>query len=80
VADDPAGEVAAVRAAGQTEALGVRQAVGNERVDAGQDVARRTGSPVAVVRVIECRAVSLGAAWIAVEDADPAGGEDLELP
>ena len=78
--DDPVGQVAAVRAAGHAEAVRVGQAVGDERVDAGQHVARRAGSPVAMVRVVERLAVALGAARVAVEDADPGRGQDLELP
>ena len=80
VADDPVREVAAVRAAGDAQAVRVGQAVGDERVDAGQDVARRARSPVAVVGVVERLAVALRAARVAVEDADPGGRQDLELP
>ena len=47
VADDPVRQVAAVRAAGQPEPLRVRQAVRDERVDAGEDVAHRAVAPVA---------------------------------
>ena len=56
------------------------QAVGDQRVDARQDVAHRAGSPVAVVRIVEGLAVALGAARVAVEDTHPGRGEDLELP
>ena len=80
MADDPVRQVAAVRPAGDAEPLRVGQAVGDERVDAGEDVAHRARAPVAVVGVVERLAVALGAARVAVEDADPGRGEDLELP
>ena len=80
MADDPAREVAAVRPAGDAQPIRVGQPVGDEGVDPGEDVAHRARAPVAVVRVVERLAVALRAARVAVEDADPGRGEDLELP
>ena len=80
VGDDPVGEIAAIRTAGDAEGLGIGQAVRDEGVHAAEDVAHRAGAPVAVVGLVERPAVALGAARIGVQDADPAGGEDLELP
>ena len=62
------------------EPVRVGEAVGDERVHAGEHVAHRPGTPVAVVGVVERLAVALRAARVAVEDADPGRREDLELP
>ena len=48
--DDPVRQVAAVRAAGDAEALGVGQAVGDRLVHAGHHVGHRAVAPVAQVR------------------------------
>ena len=80
VADDPRGEVPAVRAAGDAHPIAVDEPVVDERVEAGHDVAHRPIAPVADVPVQECLAVALRAARVAGVDADPAGGEQLPLP
>ena len=81
VGDDPVRQVAAVRAAGHAEAIAGRR--GRRR--------RATSTPASTSRVgpgpqsrwlasLNVLAVALRATRVAVEDADPVRGEDLELP
>lgn len=77
---DPVRQVAAVRTPGHTETGRIRQPLGGEGVDAGQDVAHRTVTPVAEVRGVERLAGALRTARVRVPDPDPGPGEDLELP
>ena len=80
VADDPRGEIAAVRAAGDAHPIAVDEAVLDQRVEAGHDVAHRPVAPVLDVRVQEVEAVALRSARVAGVDADPVGGQLLPLP
>src|ERR1019366_2738241 len=80
MANDPAGQVTAVRAACHAQAIGIGPILGDQAVDARQDVAHRPGAPVPEVRPIERLAVTLGAAWVGGPHADPGSGQDLPLP
>ena len=79
LADDPVGQVAAVRAAGHPEPLGVGQPVGDRLVHAGQHVGHRPVAPVAEVGAVERLAVALGPARVRGQHRDPGAREDLPL-
>ena len=79
VADDPGRQIATVRAAGDAEASRVGEAFGDERVDTGEHIAHRPGSPVADVRLVECASIALRPTRVAEEDAHPRGRQQVEL-
>ena len=60
--------------------VGVDQTVGDQRVDAGHDVAHRAVAPVAVVGTAEVLAVALGPARVAGVDADAGRHQALPFP
>ena len=80
VPDDPARQVAAVRATRHAHPVRIGQAVGHQRIQAGHAVAHRSIAPVGHVGGQEVPAISLRAARVAGVHADPAGDQQLPLP
>ena len=78
--DDPGGQVAAIGAARDAQPLGVGEAIADERVNSGEDVAHRSAAPIAKVGGVEVLPVTLGAARVGVVNADAFAGKDLEFP